>query len=129
MGVLQRCGLAGGGDGAGLGSSAVDGALAVVLGGQWPVPALLQPLPAAASGMFGSSTAMGAGGGLYGGAGGGAAQISSSFSQVFDALLASPEPGIRAAGKEPLHQVRAAACLPARKSSPFAQRYLWQEDV
>lgn len=123
MGVLQRCGLAGGSDGAGLGSSAVDGALAVVLGGQWPVPALLQPLPAAASGMLGSSTAIGAGGGLYGGAGGAALQISGSFSQVFDALLASPEPGIRAAGKEPLHQVSAAACLPARNSSQPEKRH------
>lgn len=76
-----RCGLATIGgigiNGGSKASSIVDGAMSVVVGGQWP------PLSAASP---------------YGG-------LPRSFEEVFDALGRSPEPAVSAASCEPLHQV------------------------
>ena len=78
MAVLQRCGLASQQQRAPSSASAVvDGALSVVVGGQWPLAAAtaaaMQPLR--------------------------------SFEGIFEALARSPEPAISSASRDPLHQV------------------------
>ena len=75
MSVLQRCGLASQRPTAGA-SAVVDGALSVVLGGQWP--------PAASA----------------------STQPFKSFEGIFEALSRSPGPAISAASRDPLHQVQ-----------------------
>lgn len=78
-----RCGLAAVGSIGGVekASPIVDGALSVVVGGQWPPSS--------------SSIASGA---AY-------QRLPKSFEEVFDALGRSAEPAINAASHDPLHQV------------------------